>query len=280
MPGGPSAERQRFAGLARFATEVARAVGDQIVVENVGIVTRKAGRANFATAADHAAEEAIVASLRARDPSIPVLAEESAKDEGGSAERLWVVDPIDGTLNFSQGLPFYCVAIGYVEDGRVRAAAVHAPRTGETFCASEGSGATLNGIPIAVGSVLHASKAFAATSLGFRAASRRSSRFVALNATCARLRVIGSAALEQCYVAAGRLDLFVHESLAPWDVAAPQLIAREAGAAVVSLRTGQDAAWNERAVIVGNAALVADAIAKMPLVRAERAGGRRGTPES
>ncbi len=200
---------------------------------------------------------------------MPILAEESAAIDVGRAERLWVVDPLDGTLNFSRGLPFYCVAIGYVEDGKVRAGAVHAPRTRETFVASEGAGAALNGAPIRVSTTKEVSEAFAVASLGFGSASKRGSRFVALNATCARLRIDGAAALEIAYLANGRIDLFLHEFLSPWDIAAAQIIAREAGAAVVSLRTGSDAAWNEPAVVIGNPALVRDAIAKMPLVKAK-----------
>ena len=247
-----------------------RAVGDAIVVGNVGIVTRKRGRANFATEADHAAERAIVERLTRHDRGVPVLAEESARDELRKSERLWVVDPIDGTLNFSRAIPFYCVAIGYVEAGRVRAAAVHAPRLQETFAAAEGAGATLNGVPISVSSTRRVSEAFAVTSLAFKATSRKDSRFVALNASVARLRVIGSAALEICYVAMGRLDLFVHEALQPWDVAGPQLVAREAGAAVLALKTCADAAWDERQVIIGNPAIVKDALRVMPLVKPAR----------
>jgi myo-inositol-1(or 4)-monophosphatase len=275
MPREPSRPNDRWSAHARFAAETAAAVGDAIVVENVGVVTRKRGRANFATAADHAAEEAIVAAIRAYDPGVPVLAEESAKRRRRTAERLWVVDPLDGTLNFSRALPFYCVAIGYVEDGRVRAGAVHAPRTRETFAASEGAGATLNGVPIHVAGTRTAAEALAVASLPFRGTSRPGSRFVALNATCSRLRVIGSAALEISYVAAGRIDLFVHEALSPWDIAAAQLIAREAGAAVISLRSGRDAAWDEREVVIGNPPLVRDALAKMPLVRATGATRKR-----
>lgn len=259
--------RGRWPKHARFAAETALSVGNAIVVENVGIVTQKKGRANFATAADHAAEEAIIAAIRTHDPGAPILAEESAAIDVGKAERLWVVDPLDGTLNFSRGLPFYCVAIGYVEDGKVRAGAVHAPRTRETFAASEGAGATMNGLPIRVTTTKSAGEAFAVTSLGFGSARKRGSRFVALNATCARLRILGAAALEIAYLASGRIDLFVHEFLSPWDIAGAQVIAREAGAAVVSLKTGADAAWNEKAVIIGNPALVRDALEKMPELR-------------
>jgi len=253
-------DRTRFAGLARLAAETAVAVGNAIVVGDTAIVTRKRGRANFATAADHAAEKAIMARLSAHDPRVPILAEESARKGISSAERLWVVDPIDGTLNFSRGLPFYCVLIGYIEDGTARAGAVHAPRTGETFVASEGAGATLNGEPIEVSRVVRLPEAFAVASLRFGETKKKDSRFAILNATCARLRVIGSAGLEISYVAMGRFDLFVHSALSPWDVAAPALIAREAGAAVISLKTGKDAAWNERQVVIANPRLAKDAV--------------------
>lgn len=255
-----AADAKRYEALARVATETVVAVGEAIVQSNVRIVTRKKGRANFATAADHAAEKAVIERLAAHDPDVPVLAEESPKAALRKAERLWVVDPIDGTLNFSRAIPFYCVVIAYVEGGLTRAAAVHAPRTGETFTASEGRGATRNGVPITVGSVTKMSEAFAVASLAFGATKRKDSRFVALNSTCARLRVLGSAALEMCYLAMGTFDLFVHESLSPWDVAASAFIAREAGASVLSLKTGNDAAWDEAQVVIANPRLAREAM--------------------
>lgn len=260
----PGAAASRYAALAKLAETTAVAVGQRIQVDDVTIVTRKRGRANFATAADHAAEAEILRRLRAHDRTIPILAEESADRKLRSAERLWVVDPLDGTLNFSRAIPFYCVAIGYVEDGTVRAAAIHAPRTNETFVAHEGGGATLNGVRISVSTVARASEAFTVTSLAFRAASNRSSRFVALNSIVSRLRVIGSAALEISYVACGKVDLFIHEGLSPWDIAAAQLIAREAGAVVRSLKTGADATWDEPQVVIGNPKVVTDLLTKLP----------------
>jgi len=257
----PSArDRARFAELARLAADAAVAVGDAIAIEDTSIVTRKRGRANFATAADHAAEREIISRLSAYDSEIPILAEESTRKGLANLERLWVVDPLDGTLNFSRGLPFYCVLIGYVEGGKARAGAVHAPRTGETFVASEGAGATRNGVPIEVSRVSRLPDAFAVASLGFGETKKKDSRFATLNATCARLRVIGSAGLEISYLAMGRFDLFVHSALSPWDVAAPALIAREAGAAVLSLKTGKDAAWNERQVVIANPGLAKAAV--------------------
>lgn len=272
----PAAASRRYAGLARLAAETAVAVGDRIKVDDVEIVTRKRGRANFATAADHAAEAQILRRLRAHDKTIPILAEESADPKLRRSERLWVVDPLDGTLNFSQGVPFYCVAIAYVEDGRVRAAAIHAPRTGETFVAYEGGGATLNGVRVSASSVPRAGDAFAVMSLGFKTAANKDSRFVAMNSTVVRLRVIGSAALEIAYVGCGKVDLFVHEMLAPWDIAAAGLIAREGGAVVRSLKTGDDAAWDEAQVVIGNPKLVKDLLTKVPtLIRPGSSKHRR-----
>ncbi len=261
----------RYARLARLAADTAVAVGDRIRVDDVEIVTRKRGRANFATAADHAAETEILRRLRAHDRTIPILAEESADRKLKGSERLWVVDPLDGTLNFSQGVPFYCVAIAYVEDGRIRAAAVHAPRTGETFIAHEGGGTTLNGVAVRASTIARAGDAFAVMSLGFKTASQKDSRFAAMNSTVVRLRVIGSAALEIAYVGCGKVDLFVHEALAPWDIAAAGLIAREGGAVVRSLKTGEDAAWDEPQVVIGNPKVVKDLLTKVPtLIRPQR----------
>ena len=223
-------------------------------------MTRKKGRANFATAADHAAEKAIIELLSAHDPAIPVLAEESARRELRKADRLWVVDPIDGTLNFSRGIPFYAVVIAYVEDGQARAAAVHSPRTRETFVASEGRGATLNGTRIHVSTTRRLSLALATASLSYRVMRGARPKMPRLAAACAGMRDVGSAALGMTYVADGRFDLFAHQFLSPWDTAGPSFIAREAGASVISLKTGHDAAWDEAQVIVANPALARAAI--------------------
>ena len=221
----------------------------------IAIVTQKKGRANFATAADHAAEKAIVTRLTASHPDIPVLAEESATRKLRSAERLWVVDPIDGTLNFSRGIPFYAVVIAYVEDGKARAAAVHSPRTRETFIASEDAGATRGSSHIRVSETRRLSQSLATASLSYRVMRGAKPKMLRLAAACAGMRDVGSAALGITYVADGRFDVFAHQFLSPWDIAAPGLIAREAGARVLSLKTGEDANWDEAQVIIANPVL-------------------------
>jgi len=256
----PAASR-RYSALATLAARTAVEVGDAIVTTEIAIVTRKKGRANFATAADHAAERAIVTRLTASHPDIPVLAEESATRKLRSAERLWVVDPIDGTLNFSRGIPFYAVVIAYVEDGKARAAAVHSPRTRETFVASEDAGATLGRRRIQVSDTRRLSQALATASLSYRVMRGARPKMLRLAAACAGMRDVGSAALGITYVADGRFDLFAHQFLSPWDIAAPGLIAREAGARVLSLKTGEDASWDEAQVIIANPTLAKAALA-------------------
>ncbi len=253
----------RYATLARLAARIAREVGNDIVVDDVSVVTWKKGRANFATRADHRAEEEIVRRLARATPDVAAVAEESAQGPppGGA---IWVVDPIDGTLNFSRGIPFYCVVIGYVEERRTRAAAVYAPRTRELFLASEGGGATLNGTRIGVAEPRSLEECFVVTSLAYGAAARKNSTFIALNQATARLRVVGSAALEMCYVAAGRFDLFVHGALHPWDIAAPWLIVRESGGAIVDRDTGRAADAFARRVVVGHPKAVREAIERLP----------------
>lgn len=263
---------RRFRELAGIASETARAVGDAIAVDDVAIVTWKKGRANFATRADHAAEKSIVARLAPATPGVPVLAEESAAGSPTLKGTLWVADPIDGTLNFSRGVPFYCVAIAYVEARRTRAAAVYAPRTSELFVASEGGGATLNGKRLHVAEARPLKECFAVTNLAYREASRPRSRFSALNRTCARLRGLGSAALEICYVAAGRFDLFVHDRLSPWDIAAPWLIVREAGGRIVDLTSGRVADAFAPQVCMGHPSVVREALASIPELLVRRSG--------
>ena len=171
-----------------------------------------------------------------------------------------MVDPIDGTLNFSRGIPFYAVVIAYVEEGKVRAAAVHAPRTRETFTACEGAGAFRGKTRIHVSPTPKLSQALATASLSYRVMRGGNAKMPKLAAACAGMRDVGSAALGITYVADGRFDLFAHQFLSPWDIAAPSLIAREAGAALISIKTGGDARWDERAVVIANPALAKAAI--------------------
>jgi len=193
--------------------------------------------ANLITVADRESEAAIMKTIRRHFADHGILAEESGENlspEGRSPTR-WIIDPLDGTTNYSHGLAFYSISIAVEHEGRVVLGTVSNPQTGEFFLAWRGGGATLNGRPIHVSSVSSLETSLVAT--GFPYDSReRATRYLAFwRAIMMRahgLRRLGSATLDMCYVAAGIFDAYYEESLNPWDWAAGALIVEEAGGQV------------------------------------------------
>ncbi|MDN3520921.1 inositol monophosphatase family protein [Halomonas ramblicola] len=185
------------------------------------------------TDTDVAVDRHISTRLDALFPDEARLSEELAPDRSALASEgpLWVVDPIDGTVNFAHGLRHVAVSIAWVVDGRIRLGVVHAPFLDETFTALAGQGAFLND------QALHASRSgdrarsLVGTGFPYRRDSRPPlmRRLAAVLDRCQDVRRNGSAALDLCDVACGRLDAY-YESVSPWDFAAGWLIAREAGA--------------------------------------------------
>jgi myo-inositol-1(or 4)-monophosphatase len=190
------------------------------------------------TEVDRASEKWLVDELARLRPDDAVLGEEGADRAGGSGVR-WVVDPIDGTVNFLYGLRPYAVSVAAERDGVVVAGCVHDPTSGETFTAVLGGGAALDGAPIG-GSWLAPGldTALVATGFAYDAGLRAEQGMVlaALLPRVGNVRRLGSAALDLCYVAAGRLDGYFEHGLKPWDRAAGLLVATEAGAVVGGLR--------------------------------------------
>jgi myo-inositol-1(or 4)-monophosphatase len=185
------------------------------------------GPQDLVSAADRDVEALIRRRVAERFPTDAVLGEE----EGGvSAEAIWVVDPIDGTTNFLRGLPHYCVSIAFVHQQRIELGVITAPTLKETFAARAGHGATLNGSPIRASSCVRLDQSL----LGW-GSSRRTPQQPYLDAlgqlltAGAEYRRLGSAALNLCQVACGRLDSFVEAKLASWDALAGMLLVREAG---------------------------------------------------
>jgi fructose-1,6-bisphosphatase/inositol monophosphatase family enzyme len=190
--------------------------------------------------ADHAAEAEIAALLRAERPDDALLSEEGA-GSGGTSGRRWVVDPLDGTTNYLYGFPAWCVSVA-VEDGEgAIAGVVHDPVAGETFRASRGGGAELNGVPIHVRDHDRLETALIATGFGYDPDVRAGQADVLRRAVphVRDVRRAGAAALDLCFVAAGRLDGYYERGLNPWDWAAGVLIVREAGGEVVPLEGGR-----------------------------------------
>ncbi len=219
-----------------FATDLARRAGQLIKEFSAQSTLEKEykGGIEIVTQADLAADELIAREISERFPDHRILSEESSPDLGrvqDIKEPLWIVDPIDGTVNFAHGLRQSAVSIAYVEEGTLRFGVVYNPFTEELFAAALGQGATLNGKPIAVAGEKRLDRAIIATGFPYVKTGLEPMvrRLAAVLHSCADIRRLGSAALDICFVAAGRLDGY-YESLSVWDYAAAQLIAREAGA--------------------------------------------------
>jgi myo-inositol-1(or 4)-monophosphatase len=195
-------------------------------------VQTKSASIDLVTEVDHACEALIVSSLRAERPGDAILAEEGGGEDDPDASWRWIIDPLDGTTNYAHGYPRFCVSIGVSHEGEPAVGVVYDPLLDELYAASRGGGASLNGRAIRVSSETTLGNALLAT--GFAYDVRRSpednlDHFAHFVKSVRGLRRDGSAALDLCYVAAGRFDGFWELKLHPWDVAAGSLIVEEAG---------------------------------------------------
>ncbi len=215
------------------------------------------GEIDLATEIDHQSEEFILGEIERLFPGHAVLTEESGK-HAGSTEDLWYVDPLDGTLNYSHGLPIFCVSIGYAYRGQMLLGVVFDPISKEMFSAERNKGAQLNGNPIHVASAIELKSSLLVTGFPYDAWTNPINNFNEFQLFSMRtqgVRRLGSAALDLCYVAAGRLDGFWEIQLNAWDVAAGALIAQEAGAKVTDVRGAADFISKPQSVLAANPAL-------------------------
>lgn len=184
---------------------------------------------DLVTGADKAAEDLIIGAIRQRFPAHDVLGEESGRS-GSSARMLWLIDPLDGTLNFSRGLANWAVSVALAEDGEVRYGAVFDPLHDEFFYAERGAGVTSNGVPLRTSGVAALDQVVISLSSAHGAMEEVSRRNVdRLWARVMRLRMMGSVANALAAIAAGRLDAAIEVRGGPWDHAAGGLLVREAG---------------------------------------------------
>ena len=196
---------------------------------------REKGRADLVTAVDQASERAIVARLRNRFPGAGIVAEEEHGEAAGDGRR-WIIDPLDGTVNYVHGHPFACVSIALVDERGPAGGVVHAPCLGEVYHAVRGGGAWLNGSPLRVSGVTAGEEGLYATGFPFKPGKGDPDEFFRLVAEVVSsshgVRRAGAAALDLAFVAAGRVDAFFEIGLASWDVAAGMLLVTEAGGVV------------------------------------------------
>ena len=228
------------AGELDAMVSAARAAGDGLMrrFRNRGSLrVETKGRADFVSTADLESQETLRALLIGGYPTFGFLAEEGdASAEGGAREARFIVDPLDGTTNFLQGLPHFAVAIALERRGRVVAGVVFDPAKNELFAAREGAGATLDGAPVRVAPDRDLTHALVGTGIPHSNAPDRHEVYLRQLAgamkEAAGIRRFGAAALDLAYVAAGRFAAFFETGLKPWDVAAGALLVREAGGRV------------------------------------------------
>lgn len=222
--------------LASFTEQLARDAGELVQRERDSntLRTNYKHQTELVTHADLMADKFITDAIRQRYPGHRILSEESMPDLTQAEELetpLWIVDPIDGTVNYAYGHPQVAVSIAYAERGQVQAGVVHAPFSEETFRAVRGQGALLNDESISHSNASVPREALFATGFPYTKDKLEPllKRLNAMIHQCRDLRRIGSAALDICWVACGRLDVY-YETVSPWDFAAARLIAIEAGA--------------------------------------------------
>lgn len=211
-------------------------------------ISNKEGVNNLVTEADHAAEKAILAVIKSQFPDHQILAEESGEMIQDSTYK-WIIDPIDGTVNFANGIPLNCVSIGIEKEGEMVLAAVYNPHINEFFFAEKGKGATLNDKVIKVSEQVHTIKACLVTGFPYTYINMPNGpleifeRFIRKGVPVRRL---GSAAIDLCWVAAGRFDGFYEHKLEPWDSAAGYLIVEEAGGKVTDFNGDKFSVYQHR----------------------------------
>lgn len=220
--------------LRRLAESTARRAGDMALAgRRSGQVQAdtKSSPTDMVTAFDRASEEMIVSDLTSARPDDAIVGEEGASRPGTSGLE-WHIDPIDGTSNFYFDIPMWAVSVGVVDKDGPLAGAVYAPALGEMWSAARGLGATLNDRPISVRDNNRLSDAMACTGFSYRTHERpEHARRVAAMVTEVRdIRRFGAAAVDLCFVACGRLDVYFEEHLHSWDLIAGQIIASESGA--------------------------------------------------
>jgi myo-inositol-1(or 4)-monophosphatase len=253
--------------LAQLAREIAEEAG-RLLVEgrpgDLGVERTKSSPTDVVTEMDTAAERLIRRRIAEARPDDGFLGEEGGGQPGTSG-LTWVVDPIDGTVNYLYDLPAWAVSIGVERDGAAVAGAVAAPRLGEVYTAWLGGGAWRNGVPISVGPGPDLAESLVATGFGY-AAARRARQGEIVARLLPRVRDIrrgGSAALDLCSVACGRVDGYFERGTHSWDRSAGGLVATEAGAVVAGFRGAAASEAMSMAAPAATFALLHDALVEL-----------------
>jgi myo-inositol-1(or 4)-monophosphatase len=224
----------------------------KIIIENLNknkeIIDK--GEVDFATHVDHEVELFLRNKIEKTYPDHTIVGEELGESLSTSDYR-WFIDPIDGTKNYAHNLPGFSVSVALAKNEEVIASAVYDPSKKELFSASKGEGAFLNGKKIECGKKKNLKKCILVCNRGFSYTKYNRFQYINLTKKCPVLRILGGAALEICYIACGRLDIFVNTRIYPWDFAAGILIAKEAGAKITDFK-GKKVSLTETDIIISN----------------------------
>ncbi|MBT3391432.1 MAG: inositol monophosphatase [Chloroflexi bacterium] len=243
--------------MARMAGEIVRqGYGKQHDVQLKGEI-------DLVTEIDRRSEEFLLGALDERFPGQHVIAEESGLRAGVGQQR-WIVDPLDGTVNYAHGIPFFSVSIAFAVGDVLTLGVVYDPMRDECFSAARGQGAWLNGTPLKVTAVPELGQSLLVTGFyydSWRNPENNLDNFARLTLRTQGVRRLGSAALDLCYLAAGRFDGYWELRLGAWDMAAGVMIAQEAGALVTSARGEPDYFKPPYSVLAANPVLHAKILA-------------------
>ncbi len=257
--------------LATAVESVLRAGRIQMAHFGTPLKIDKKGAIDLVTEVDLAVERMFRALIAERFPDHVVLAEELGGAQVPSGKYCWIFDPLDGTTNYAHGFPVFATSLALEIDGEVMVGAVYDPTRRELFTATRGGGAYLNGVPMRVSSTDSLIDALLVTGFPYSVHEERDdlvSLFSAFLSEAQAVRRLGSAALDLCYVAAGRMDAYWEQHLKPWDMAAGALMLAEAGGRITAL-DGQPFDVRKQQLLASNGVLHEDLLS---VVRRWRAG--------
>ncbi len=200
------------------------------------------GTIDLVTDIDYQSEKYLIDTIRQRFPDHRIVSEESGVNQGGDC-CIWFIDPIDGTVNFAHGIPFFSISIAYAHEGQLELGVVYDPMRDECFSAETGLGAWLNGDPIRTSQSSDLDHSLLVTGFAYDIRTNPENNLDHYSHFALRsqgVRRLGSAALDLCYIAAGQFDGYWELRLNSWDIAAGEIIAREAGAVVTDLDGNPD----------------------------------------
>ena len=229
----------------RAMIDAARAAGDRLKLDFADLPSLSVEiKGNFGdpfSEADTRAEETVRSMLSAAQPTYGFLGEETGLTKGSDADHVWIVDPLDGTMNFLVGLPIFAVNIALARRGEVIAGVTYVPMAGEMFWAEKGRGAFLNGKPIRVSSRASLGEALLSVGIPFEGKPRHAQfahEMSLLTPQIAGMRRLGAGAVDMAYVACGRFDGFWEQAVKAWDMAAGAILVSEAGGIVTDTQGG------------------------------------------